>query len=152
MLTTLSCLDAVLDMQPNVCRVTIIMRGYPWISAYSLPEIRPAGYAAPHSRAPCFLDILYASCGISAIPTGLHASVWFCIDVMRIYFRFRQRHLSIHRNGVEVNMQTWIYKQKISRRNAFSSSVTSAQLPHAVIHLLIYSIAGLPAGWCVKVT
>lgn len=58
MLTTLSCLDAVLDMQPNVCRVTIIMRGYPWISAYSLPEIKPAGYAAPHSRAPWLLDIL----------------------------------------------------------------------------------------------
>ncbi len=152
MLTTLSCLDAVLDMQPNVCRVTIIVRDYPWISAYSLPEIRPAGYAAPHSRAPCFLDILYASCGISAIPTVLQASVWFCIGVMQIYFPFRWRYLRIHRNGVEVNMQTWIHKHKISRMDAFSSSVTSAQLPHAVIHLLIYSIAGLPAGWCVKVT
>lgn len=75
MLTTLSCLDVVLDVQPNVCRVTIIMRDYSWTSAYSLPEIKAAGYAAPHSRAPCFLDILYASCGISAIPTGLHASV-----------------------------------------------------------------------------
>ena len=57
MLTTLSCLDVVLDVQPNVCRVRIIMRDYSWISAYSLPEIKPAGYAAPHSRAPCFLDI-----------------------------------------------------------------------------------------------
>lgn len=84
----------------------------------------------------------YSSSCISLILYRRHADL----------FSFRQRHLSIHRNGVEVNMQTRIYKQKISRRNAFSSSVTSAQLPHAVIHLLIYSIAGLPAGWCVKVT
>lgn len=58
MLTTLLCLDVVLDVQPSVCRVTIIMRDYPWISAYSLPEIKPAGYVVTHSRAPWFLDIL----------------------------------------------------------------------------------------------
>jgi len=58
MLTTLSCLDVVLDVQSNVCRVTIIVRDYPWISTYSLPEIKPAGYAAPHSRALWLLDIL----------------------------------------------------------------------------------------------